>query len=128
MRRIRRVRGVGKTVLLNRIAEATKEWGYHSVMLEAPEDKPLAELLVPALRRVLLQLDLVAGSKDKLRSALGALRAFASAFRVTIGDVGVGIVAPPGVADSGNLSADVTDLLVLLAEAAAVESKTGAVA
>jgi hypothetical protein len=113
------LRGVGKTVLLNRIAEATKEWGYHSVMLEAPEDKPLAELLVPALRRVLLQLDLVAGSKDKLRSALGALRAFASAFRVTIGDVGVGIVAPPGVADSGNLSADVTDLLVLLAEAAA---------
>jgi len=72
------LRGVGKTVLLNRIAEATKEWGYHSVMLEAPEDKPLAELLVPALRRVLLQLDLVAGSKDKLRSALGALRAFAS--------------------------------------------------
>jgi Cdc6-like AAA superfamily ATPase len=32
------LRGVGKTVLLNRIAEATKEWGYHSLMLEAPED------------------------------------------------------------------------------------------
>lgn len=116
------LRGVGKTVLLNRISEAAQEWGYHSVMLEAPEEKALAELLAPALRRILLQLDLVAGAKDKLRSAIGALRSFASVFQVSIGDIGVGITAPPGIADSGNLSSDITDLLVVLAEAAAERS------
>jgi hypothetical protein len=118
------LRGVGKTVLLNRIDEAARDGGYHSIMLEAPEDRPLAELVAPALRRILLQLDLMAGRKDKLRVALGALRSFASAFKVSIGDVGLGIIAPPGIADTGNLTSDMTDLLILLGEAAAERSST----
>lgn len=117
------LRGVGKTVLLNRIQKLAEDSGYHSALLEAPEEKPLAELLAPALRRLLLKLDLLQGTKDKLRKALGALRAFASTFEVRIGDVGVGIRAELGVADSGTLEADVTDLLVAVGEAAA-ERKT----
>lgn len=113
------LRGVGKTVLLNRIEGLARENGYQSVMLEAPEERRLAELLAPAMRRLLLQLDLMEGAKEKIRKALGALRGFASAFQVTIGDVGVGITAAPGVADSGNLDSDVTDLLVSVGEAAA---------
>ena len=113
------LRGVGKTVLLNRISEAADEWGFHSLMLEAPEDKPLAALLAPAVRRILLKLDLGVGAKDKLRQALGALRSFASAFKVSIGDIGVGVEAPAGVADSGDLASDMSDLLVLVGEAAA---------
>ncbi len=116
------LRGVGKTVLLNRIDAAAREWGFHSVMLEAPEDKPLADLLVPAVRRILLQLDRAAGAKDKLRSALGALRSFAAVFKVKIGDIGVGIIAPSGVADSGDLGSDIKDLLVLTGEAAVERS------
>jgi hypothetical protein len=113
------LRGVGKTVLLNRIQKLADDHGYHSALLEAPEEKRLAELLAPPLRRLLLKLDLVAGTKDKLRKALGALRAFAGAFEVKIGDVGVGIRPELGVADSGTLEADVTDLLVAVGEAAA---------
>lgn len=111
--------GVGKTVLLNRIDAGARRAGYQSVLLEAPEDKKLAEILAPALRRLLLQMDVMEGAKDRLRSALGALRAFASTFQVQIGDVGVGIAAPLGVADSGNLESDVAELLVLVGEAAA---------
>jgi hypothetical protein len=54
---------------------------------------------------------------------LGALRSFASTFEIKIGDVGVGIKEKAGVADSGALDSDVTDLLVALGEAA-VERNT----
>lgn len=117
------LRGVGKTVLLNRIQKLAEDRGYHSALLEAPEEKPLAELLAPPLRRLLLKLDLAEGAKDKLRKALGALRAFAGVFEVKIGDIGVGIRSERGVADSGTLESDVTDLLVAVGEAAA-ERKT----
>lgn len=113
------LRGVGKTVLLNRIDKIARDEGCHSVLLEAPEGKPLSELLAPELRRILLQIDLLEGAKDKVRKALGALRSFASVFKISIGDVGVGITSPAGVADSGDFGRDLTDMLVLLGEAAA---------
>ena len=113
------LRGVGKTVLLNRIQGAAHDIGYIAVLLEAPEDRRLADLLAPALRRILLRLDQVQGLKHKLHEAMGVLRAFASTFKVTIGDIGVGIESPRGLADSGALDSDVTDLLVAVGEAAA---------
>jgi hypothetical protein len=113
------LRGVGKTVLLNRIDAMSRENGFESVILETPEDRPLAELLATNLRRVLLRLDRIEGAKQKLSDALGALRSFASTFEVKIGEIGVGIKERPGVADSGALDSDVTDLLVAVGEAAA---------
>jgi hypothetical protein len=113
------LRGVGKTVLLNRIQTIAEQNGFEAAMLEAPEERRLAELLAPPLRQILLRLDRGEGAKHKLRQALSALRSFASAFHVTIGDVGIGINAEKGVADSGTLDHDVTDLLVAIGEAAA---------
>jgi len=113
------LRGVGKTVLLNRIYQEADGGGFKAVILEAPEDKALAELLAPALRRILLQLDTGAGAREKLHAAFGALRAFASTFKVSIGDIGIGIEPARGMADSGALDNDVTDLLVAVGEAAA---------
>src|SRR5437660_8283467 len=52
------LRGVGKTVLLNRINEFASEEGYLTVVLEAPEDRRLAEMLVPQLRSLLFKLSL----------------------------------------------------------------------
>ena len=40
-------------------------------------------------------------------------------FKVNIGDFGVGITAPAGTADSGDLDRDIIDLLVVVGEAAA---------
>ncbi len=111
------LRGVGKTVLLNRIFEIAEIEGYQTAYLEAPEDKQLADLLAPMLRQILLRLDLRKGAADKVQKAIGALRAFASVFEIKIGDIGVG-VKNPGAADSGSLEADVTDLLVAVGEAA----------
>lgn len=111
------LRGVGKTVLLNRIQQMAESAGYEAVLIESPEDKTLPELLVPALRQILIRLDRRAGVKEKLRSAMGALRAFASVFKVKVGDIGVE-VTPPGIADSGDFDLDLVDLLVAVAGAA----------
>jgi len=118
------LRGVGKTVLLNRIKIiADQEQGYYSVLIESPEEKSLAEILVSPLRQLLLRLDEESKTKDKIKRALGALQAFASVFEVKIGEISVGIKSPAGVADSGVLTQDVTDLFVALGEAA-MEAKT----
>lgn len=61
------LRGVGKTVLLNEIERLAIATGYRAISVEAHEDKPLAALLIPHLRKVLFDLDRLAGAGDKVR-------------------------------------------------------------
>jgi hypothetical protein len=112
------LRGVGKTVLLNRIAAMALESGYRTVALEAPEERDLVEMLVPPLRKELFQLSRSERAKDVARRALGVLRGFAGAFKVKVGDVEFDIEAEKGTADSGNLESDLPELLLAVAEAA----------
>ncbi|MGQ0536007.1 MAG: ATP-binding protein [Methanobacteriota archaeon] len=111
------LRGVGKTVLLNRISEMAEAQGYHVVKLEAPEDQRLAEYLAPGLKATLLRLSRVEKAKEQVSRAIGALRGFASAFRVSIGELQVEVTEPP-VADSGNLEVDLPTLLQSVGQAA----------
>ncbi len=112
------LRGVGKTVLLNWVEELAQREGYETVLVEAPENRRLPEILVPPLRSLLLRLDRSERARARTRTALRALRNFASVFRVSVGEMEVGIEPDPGTADSGNLESDLTDLLVAVAEAA----------
>ncbi len=111
------LRGVGKTVLLNRIAELADVIGYEQAQLEAPEGRPLATYLVPALKSILLRLDRVEQAKAWAGEAMAALRGFAGAFKVSVGEVKVGL-SEAVVADSGNLEVDLPELLVSTARAA----------
>src|SRR5579863_6091210 len=61
------LRGVGKTVLLNRIWEGAKEEGYRSILIEAHEDKRIGELLVPPLRQIMFALDAVEKDRKSTR-------------------------------------------------------------
>ncbi|GBQ21227.1 hypothetical protein AA12717_0813 [Gluconacetobacter sacchari DSM 12717] len=47
-----------------------------------------------------------------------ALRSFAGAFKVRVGDFEVSVDSEPGVADSGNLEHDLTELFLEVGEAA----------
>src|SRR3989338_607735 len=98
--------------------------GYQTVLIESPEEKTLAELLAPSLRQIALKLDLIEGKKEKSRKVMSALRSFASAFKVNIGDRGFGVEPSHGTADSGVIDRDLIDLLVAVGEAAA-EAKGG---
>lgn len=117
------LRGVGKTVLLVRIGELAEEEGYLTVLLEAPEDRRLAGLLVPKLRGVLYKLSGFEKARILANRALGALRSFASVFKVSYGEFEVGVDAEPGLAGSGDLETDLTDLLVAVAQAAQAAEK-----
>jgi hypothetical protein len=112
------LRGVGKTVLLVRIGEIAEEEGYLEVLIEAPEERRLAALIVPKLRAVLYKLSAVEKARSLANRGLAALRNFASAFKVSYAEFEVGVEPYPGLAGSGDLEADVTDLFVAVAEAA----------
>src|SRR5215207_366810 len=120
------LRGVGKTVLLNRIAEIAEEQGYFTIMLEAPESRRLAEQLVPPLRKLLFRLSRMERVQARARQALGILRSFAGAFKVSVGAVAFGVEPETGTADSGSIEYDLPE--VLLAVAAAAKAADGAVA
>jgi hypothetical protein len=55
------LRGVGKTVLLNRLYGIAEGKGFKTAKVEAPEGGLLPQLLAPELRRVLFSLDLKLG-------------------------------------------------------------------
>ena len=114
------LRGVGKTVLLNRIQAIAEAQGYLAELLEAPENKSLPAMLAPALRRLILKLDRGAQVSNATRRAFRALRSFARVVKVKYADIEISLDGEiePGVADSGDLEADVTDLLVAVGEAA----------
>jgi hypothetical protein len=122
------LRGVGKTVLLNEIERLAGAEGYRTIAVEAHEDKRLGPLLAPYLRRLLFDLDRVAGAGDKVKRGLAVLRSFIGAIKLTIGDVDIGLDIEPekGSADSGDLEIDLSNLFVAVAEAAV--ERNGAVA
>ena len=122
------LRGVGKTVLLNEIERQAKASGYHTIVIEAHEDKPLGPLLAPHLRSLLFELDRIAGAGNKVKRGLRVLRSFLGALKVTYDDVTIGLDVDPeqGSADSGDLAVDLPNLFVAVGEAA--EERKSAVA
>ena len=119
------LRGVGKTVLLNRMREDAEESGLHTLSVESLEDRSLPAILLPHLRQTLLRLSHNARARDMAQRALRALAGFVSAFRMTYQDIEVGVDfdPEPGLADNGDLEQDLAELL-LAAGAAAREADT----
>ncbi|UZK70945.1 ATP-binding protein [Sphingomonas sp. S1-29] len=113
------LRGVGKTVLLTTIWNRAEDDGMIVVALEAPEGRSLPGILVPALRASLLRLDRIKRATAGVTRALRALAGFAK-LKVRYDDIEVAIdVEPePGLADSGDLDADLADLMIAVGEAA----------
>lgn len=94
--------------------------GYRTILIEAHEEKVLPALLVPPLRRVLFDLDRIAGAGEKAKRALRVLKSFIAGVKVTVADLefGLDIEAERGTADSGDIEADLSNLFQAVAEAA----------
>ena len=114
------LRGVGKTVLLNRIRLDAETRGIASVRMEAPEERSLPALLIPAMRMTLLRLSRGDALKDSLLKGMKALASFTKALKLKYQDIEFSIDVDPetGLADSGDLDTDFTDLLIILGKAA----------
>ena len=107
------LRGVGKTVLLDRMRDAAEGAGIHTIRIEAPEGRSLPALLAPQLRIALLRLSKLAHAKDLAVRALRALAGFAKGLKVTYADIEVGLdyEGEAGLADNGDLEHDLQELL-----------------
>lgn len=114
------LRGVGKTALLNRVRRMAEDTGYRCVFIEAHEQKPLPELLVPHLRRLLLELDRLGALNETVRRSLRVFTSFMSNVKLKYGDAELALDIEPeaGAADSGDLEADLPELFASVGRAA----------
>lgn len=112
------LRGVGKTVLLNRIQKMAEDEGYLTDLIEAPEDRPLATLLAPSLRQALLKMSVKAKAKDLVSRALRVLKSFSVTANVGDAEFSLKYEQEQGSADSGDIERDLSDLFIAVGDAA----------
>lgn len=107
------LRGVGKTVLLDRMRDDAEGSGIHTIRIEAPEGRSLPALLAPQLRQALLRLSQLESAKALAIRGLRALAGFAKGLKLTYHDIEVGIdhEPEPGLADNGDLEHDLQALM-----------------
>ena len=111
------LRGVGKTVLLNRFTAIAGMEALKVGFIEAPETGKFQTLLAVRLRQILLELDQAGPASAVVSAALAVLKSFV----LTLPD-GTNIQltqdAFAGRGDSGVLSEDLTEVFVTAGEAA----------
>ncbi len=114
------LRGVGKTVLLDKIRDEAESRGIYTLQIEAPEGRSLPALIAPQLRLALLKLSRVKRAEKFAEKGLRALAGFAKALKVKYQDIEVGLDfdPEPGLADNGDLEQDLPVLLETVGGAA----------
>lgn len=114
------LRGVGKTVLLDRMRDDAEALGIHCVRIEAPESRSLPALLAPELRQAMLRLSRIDQARALAERALRALAGFARGLKVKYQDIEVGFDfdPEPGLADNGDLEHDLQALIEAVGRAA----------
>ena len=114
------LRGVGKTVLLDRLRAEAEAEGIHTLRIEAPEGRSLPAILAPQLRQALLKMSRSDQARALATRALRALAGFVRGLKVKYQDIEVGLdfEPEPGLADNGDLEHDLQDLLEATGSAA----------
>ena len=95
------------------------------IQAEIHEGKTLPELIVPGLRQAIFKLSKADNAKELGRQGLRVLKGFLNGLKVSIDGIEVGLSVDPelGVADSGNLEADLPDLFAVVGETAKAASR-----
>jgi hypothetical protein len=114
------LRGVGKTVLLDRMRDDAEGAGIQTMRIEAPESRSLPAMIAPELRKALIRLSRNAKAGSLAQRALRGLAGFARALKVKYADIEVGLDfdPEPGLADNGDLEHDLQELLEAVGAAA----------
>jgi hypothetical protein len=114
------LRGVGKTVLLTTFEEIAREREWTTVEAEITKNTEFGSRMGQLARRVLFQL----APKERWKKRARRAAAIVKSFQVTFSpegsvSAGLDVDALEGLADTGELAEDLTDLWVALGEAAA---------
>ena len=121
------LRGVGKTVLLTTFEERARERGWRTVEAEITKNTEFGTRMAHLVRRALLAVAPRQRWRARARRAASVLKSFQ--LTVSTGGTvtaGIDVEALEGLADSGDLAEDLTDVLVALGEAAS-DHDTGVV-
>ncbi|OHE77514.1 MAG: AAA family ATPase [Verrucomicrobia bacterium RIFCSPHIGHO2_12_FULL_41_10] len=89
------LRGVGKTVLLNRIRQEAEAAKIATVRVEISENRSLPALLAPALKAAMLKLSRGKAASELTTRGLRALASFVKAMKLRYGDIEIGIAIEP---------------------------------
>jgi hypothetical protein len=113
------LRGVGKTVLLNEFERRARARSWTTAEAEITKHAEFGPRMGQLARRVLLELAPRERWRDRAQRAARVLRSF----QLTVSSAGTvmagfDVEALEGIADSGHLADDLTDLFVALGEAA----------
>lgn len=101
--------------------ESAEHEGWIHAHLEATEDVRIAHATAALSRRVLLELGIGSGAKERAARALGVLRSFIKVHVPLGGDAGSLVIdfePQPGQADSGQLDGDLSGLFTEVGETA----------
>lgn len=109
------LRGIGKTVLLDKIYQMAEDLGVYAAIFEASSSQNLPEIMTQPLYRLLLKVDRNRKTGNDIKRVFGLLGQFARLFKVKIGEFEVGI-DPERL--TGDLALDLGDLFVSIGEAA----------
>ena len=114
------LRGVGKTVLLNRMQVDAEDADVVTIQIEAPGSQSLPAALAPELHAALQRISKRAAASALAHRALSALAGFVAAWKITYQDIGLQLdVDPePGLANNGHLESDLRDLMLAVGAAA----------
>lgn len=117
------LRGVGKTVLLKYLAENAKRSGVVPVVIEVRNAQSDFEELALRVKDALCTIDFSSRVKDSVNHAFSTLRNFVRTFSLNIGDFGIAVETARGVASSGKMELDLSEVLLACARAAKESNK-----
>ncbi len=121
------LRGVGKTVLLGEFGRIAEAKGWATVEAEITRSMEFGPRIAQIARRALLRIAPKARWRDRALRAAAVLKSFSLTVKPDgTMSAGLDVDALQGLADSGDLNEDLTDLLVALGDAAQ-EHGTGVV-
>ena len=113
------LRGVGKTVLLNKLYRDIEAQHYWSIFIETPENRSLPSVLAAPLRNMLVSSSVTSRGADLGKRCLEILGGFVKAMKVKFTDVEFSLdIGDEKGADTGDLENDLTQLLSSIGEAA----------
>lgn len=109
------LRGVGKTVLLNKIEEIADEYNILYEHIEVSERSSFKNAISLHIQKLIRQMSVKEKAKGYFQKALAVLKAFKITYSPE-GEISIGVNddvdAAVGVSDTGNFSNDLTELLV----------------
>ena len=122
------LRGVGKTVLLNRIRQDAEAAKIITVRIEVPEGRSLPSLLAPGLKAAILKLHRGKAAADLALRGLQALATFVSVMKVKYHDIEMNLDIEPNSSFpiTANLDEGLSQLFQIVGSAAK-EKKTAIV-